>query len=485
MFGGLAIAAVLTVHCAGLDTGDDCTDYDTCKGLNEAGAGDGSDGGKEGGPVIPPTCDLTKAVKDSPDCVDDGVGVFVSPAGDDTAPGTKGKPVRSITKAAEIAASVSKPRVYICAGTYTDSVDVKQAISFYGGFTCNGEQWSLTGAGVLWNAVKPDFGLRIVGAGQRVAVEDVEITAKDASLPGQSSIGIFVADTSALSLSRVTVIAGKGINGETKVKKSIGPNASKGSPAANPTGGAGAKNVCPDGDSQGGKGSSLGSNDATAGQPALGGGVAGADSTDCLAGGAGTNGGNGAPGDAAVGIVALGTLTRDGWNPAAGTAGKPGSRAQGGGGGGARGGAGGGGGAGGCGGTGGEPGSGGGASVAVVALSTPVTANASKLRSGTAGNGGGGAGGQPGQPPGGGGGGGSGPTFDGCSGGSGGTGGPGGAGGGGAGGVSAAILYKGPTPVTSDSQLTKGTAGTRGLGGDLTATADGPDGQAAELLAIP
>ena len=39
--------------------------------------------------VVPAGCDLTKSPKESPACVDERVGVFASPAGDDTAPGTR------------------------------------------------------------------------------------------------------------------------------------------------------------------------------------------------------------------------------------------------------------------------------------------------------------------------------------------------------------------------------------------------------------
>ena len=482
--GGVVLAGLVTVHCSGLEERTDCLDYDSCQGIvGEGGVGEAGDGGIEGA-VIPPTCDITKAVKDSPDCVDDGVGIFVAPAGDDTSPGTKAKPVRSLTKAAELAASSARPRVYICAGTYTDSVDVKQPISFYGGFTCNGAQWTLAAAGVTWNSVKPEFALRIVGVTQRVAVEDVEITAKPGTNPGESSIGVFVAETTELALSRVNVIAGNAANGETKLPKAASKEAGGGGAAMNPNGGAGTKNVCPDGDSQGGNGAMIG-DVASAGQPALGGGAAGESIVACGAGGFGGIGTEGSAGDPAVGITSLGDLTRDGWKPAGGVAGKPGTRGQGGGGGGSRQGAGGGGGAGGCGGGGGDGGGGGGASAAVVALSTKVTVVGSKLRAATAGNGGGGAGGQPGQPPGGGGAPGAGTPNAGCQGGDGGSGGKGGSGGGGAGGVSAAIVYKGSPPVTSDSQLTKGTLGTKGLGGSGTTTADGPDGQAVEIFPVP
>ena len=42
---------------------------------------------------------MTKDPKDSLPCIDDGVGVFVSPTGADTNPGTKASPVKTIPAA--------------------------------------------------------------------------------------------------------------------------------------------------------------------------------------------------------------------------------------------------------------------------------------------------------------------------------------------------------------------------------------------------
>lgn len=481
---GVVAAAAIAWSCAGVLPQSDCLDLATCEGLaREGGVADGGGGDAEGGVVVPPTCDLTKPAKDSPDCVDDGVGIFASPAGDDTAPGTKLKPVRSITKAVALAAASTKPRVYLCAGTYNDSVEVKTPISIFGGFTCTPPgDWKNTGAGVTWNATKPDFALRISGLGSKVFVDDVEIDAKDGTAPGDSSIGVFIADSAEVAFERVVINAGKGIGGATKQKASAKTNATKGSPAANPNGGPGAKNMCSDGDSTGGNGGTIGADDATGGGPqALGGGQPGAIGGACTGAGGGKAGAGGGAGDVAAVTTVRGSLASAGWKSADGANGAPGKRAQGGGGGGARAGAGGGGGAGGCGGDGGSGGGGGGASIAVAVVGAKATFVASQLRSSTAGAGGDGAGGQPGQPFGGGGAGGTGNPTDGCAGGDGGTGGAGGAGGGGAGGISTPVLYKGTLPTMTDTTVTKGTAGTKGKGGDLIGP-DGPDGDAQDMI---
>ncbi|CAN5723932.1 hypothetical protein BH09MYX1_BH09MYX1_38890 [soil metagenome] len=75
----------------------------------------------------------------------------------------------------------------------------------------------------------------------------------------------------------------------------------------------------------------------------------------------------------------------------------------------------------------------------------------------------------------------------GCNGGDGAPGGNGGTGGGGAGGISVGILYKGTKPTTdaaTDSKITFGAKGTKGLGGS-TPTNDGIDGVAQAVLQVP
>ena len=133
--GGVVGAAVLAWSCTGLLPHSDCLDYGLCEGLaGEAGV---KDGGNDGPPVvIPPNCDLTKSVKDSPDCVDDGVGVFVSPTGKDGATGTKADPLRSIAEGAAKAIGDGKPRLYVCEGSYSTAVELRSELSIYGSMSC-------------------------------------------------------------------------------------------------------------------------------------------------------------------------------------------------------------------------------------------------------------------------------------------------------------------------------------------------------------
>ena len=52
-------------------------DNGACAAPDGGGSSSGGGDGGDGGIIKPPGCDLTKEPKDSPACVDDGVGIFV------------------------------------------------------------------------------------------------------------------------------------------------------------------------------------------------------------------------------------------------------------------------------------------------------------------------------------------------------------------------------------------------------------------------
>ena len=93
--------AVIALQACGDSPPDNFCDYpNACK---DGGPGlDATlDAPNDARPPIdaPAGCDLTKDPKDSLPCIDDGVGVFVSPTGADTNPGTKASPVKTIPAA--------------------------------------------------------------------------------------------------------------------------------------------------------------------------------------------------------------------------------------------------------------------------------------------------------------------------------------------------------------------------------------------------
>ena len=454
--------------------GDVCTDIPGVCG-DGGNTGDGNNPGDAKNDVVidaPPGCDLTKELKDSPACVDESVGVFVSPTGNDNNDGTKAKPVQTLTGA--LTKLGGKPRIYVCEGAYTDSATISVGVSVYGALKCD---WTVGGAKPKITGSKPDYVVKVDNVSSAVMLTDVELYGKDGTTNGgESSIALFVNASTDVKLARVHLEAGigsKGADGTLSPLAFPDAGALTGQNANAATGGVATSVNCSGGGSSvGGKGGNAnGFINGESGQPALGGGdggIGGNINGPCQMG---IDGVSNKASDAGVG-ASSGSLMAAGWLPNNGTGGTPGQPGQGGGGGGGRDngsqqGGGGGGGAGGCGGAAGGGGKGGGASIALASLSSTIVMTNCTLATKAAGNGGNGVGGQSGQAPGGlfgl-------PVAPGCTGGSGGAGGAGGAGGGGAGGVSVGVLYKGTKPTYgNDTMITPGSKGTGG-----TSPAGGP-----------
>jgi hypothetical protein len=463
--------------------------------------------------VAPPAgCDASAEPKDAPKCVVNDYGVFVdATGGSDTNPGTKELPVKSITAA--LGKVAGKPRVYVCEGTYAEHVKLASAVSLYGGFACG--SWSYSGTKAKVAPTDKGLAIEVRGATAAVVLSDLDVTAKDATDPGESSVAVFVVSSVKATLRRTLLTAGKGVDGTDGAAAAAfapasAPDGTAGSAAGNP-GAATPNPLCPT--SIGGAGGNNATANGGAGvvavapvYPAGNSGMGGTGGGNCAVG-LGTDGSYGVAGAPGAGASGLGTLDATGWKGADGAPGGAGGNGQGGGGGAQRvgGGVGGSGGPGGCGGAGGAHGSAGGSSVALLVFQSAVALEQATLVAKDAGRGGNAAKGQMAQLAGNKG---LSSGANACDGGYGGIGGSGGGGGGGAGGLSAGILYKGTAPTVDGASTTsadtlssvtlgaKGTAGTKGLGGDAAQTgapvsnpgqngSDGASGDAKAVVSAP
>jgi hypothetical protein len=426
-----------------------------------------------------------------PCVVSNATGVFVAPAPLGTAAGLGTMASPLLTVGAGITKALTgKKRVYVCLGTYGETVSLTSSadgLTVYGGLDCaNG--WKYVGSGGATATVlatplgtaAPATALTVTGPmTSGVAFEDVGFTSLDGVNPGDSSVAVFATTSAKLSLTRGTVTAGKGIAGSpggTTVNWS-GVAQGGGRPADADTGGTGGSNLCVDQTtSMGGSGGSQVSlgmwTDGSPGssQPAV--------SSPAQNEGNGAAGTTGAGGgiQTQVGIAAIssGTVSAAGWmlgGPgASGTNGHPG---QGGGGGGGTAGtaAGGGGGSGGCGGGAGAGGTSGGSSIAVLSFEAAVSLTAATVVASAAGGGGAGGIGQTGQ---GGAAGAAGFGSTGFDGGPGGSGSAGTGGGGGAGGNSIGISWLGSTGPSINGAVASADQASPYMG--ITAGAKGPAG---------
>ncbi|WP_437294142.1 hypothetical protein [Sorangium sp. So ce426] len=492
--------------------------------------------GCSSGPDRVPVCDDDPLVRTP----EDGCGIFVSSSlGDDANPGSRAEPVKTFSKALELA-DMGSHRVYACAETFEETLGF-YGISIWGGFDCaNG--WRHLGASAR-TVVAPEgpvpqvvrFGgqgltfanLRFLAPdgndvdhvqkgsvgiatlqGVQLKLMASEVITGRGGKPGGSSIPIYLRDGSEIEVIDSRIVAGDGADGEPGAAAE-GAAASDGTPghsgadACTADAMAGTPAVtteCDDGRSASGEGG-LGLVDrgsgAGNGEPlpdpnptgAGAGGVGQVGSTACSDGQRGLDGAVGAQGQGGrrPGAVRWGVTLGKGQD---GKFGRPGQ--GGGGGGGARGGSmacgagpiggafGGSGGSGGCGGKPGKGGFAGGASIGIATRGSKIKIRGTTIETGRGGRGGAGGAGLPGGSgaPGGDGGRAVPDTLPGCRGGDGGNGGPGGGGGGGLGGHSVGIAYLGATEVTREeveATFALGTAGKGGPGGDPGATESAGD----------
>ncbi|WP_437711425.1 PGRS family protein [Sorangium sp. So ce448] len=468
----------------------------------------------------PPAC----VPSENASAVDDACGAFVSASGSDENAATKAAPVKTFRAALALAEKSRTRRVYACAETFDEAVEVTQGVTIYGGLDCaNGWGWAGETSKTVLTAGAGEIPLVLRGGEGEVSVrlEDVHVRARgierdDGSLAGMSSLAA-VAEEVRVELARCVLEAGDAAPGadgaahETRAQK--GEDGKPGGDACSRdriVPGGSVKNDCgtPDDasdDSYGGHGG-MGEvefpGDGAHGRPcgATNGSGGETNAWRCGAGVEGVSPGSGSPGTGATG---LGEISASGYVGVAGGDGAKGRTAQGGGGGGgaiggagegkcpsgesAGGASGGSGGAGGCGGAGGRAGGAGGASIALISLNALLSFEQVKLKTGRGGAGGKGGAGQEGGAGGAGGPGGEVPAGaprlqDGCAGGTGGKGGAGGPGGGGRGGHAIGIAYKGRAPLTPGATIELGEAGAGGVG--ATAEAQGAGGVEAEVQAF-
>jgi hypothetical protein len=556
---GLLAASALAWACS--SKADDCNANKSCSpydggaagaigtsgasgasGTGHSGSGSGSGGasggsgragsssdagtsGDSGAAGAPSTCDgsLTPDVESC--VISDDYGVFVSPTGDDaTGEGTEAAPYATLTTAlAKLDNTVAKTkRIYVCAAEYTEpsTLEIPGGVSIFGGFGCEGGAWTYDSVNNK-ASFKPQspIGAEIKNA-SGVLLEDLSITAADATSPGGSSFGMTLVD-SGVVLTRVEVKAGRGAIG------SAGVDGTNGADGADPTsdqnghaavcGGTSdnkgsswpAQSACNVRGGDGGTGYANSDGDpGTTGVPlanivaeGMKNGGTGATTTGAsVPGQRGGDGSYGLPGVTGASAKDIGTFGAAGYAIASGADGTDGFPAQGGGGGGASrgngstctGASGGAGGMGGCGGTHATGGKGGGASVAILSWNSSLTlVNTSLIADSGGGGGKGGKAGTGGAGKSGGQGGASGNGIGkGGNGGDGGLGGAGGNGAGGTGGPSIAVVYSSKEPVVDGkSTLLPGTPGAPGVGGTYgdasTKASDGKTGLTKDKYKVP
>ncbi|MFO0626252.1 MAG: hypothetical protein U0325_11610 [Polyangiales bacterium] len=145
-------------------------------------------------------CECQRGMGDLPDDMfvdSDGDGIdgnaaraiFVSPRGDDSAPGTREAPKRTVQAGINAAAPMGNA-VYVAAGMYMGTVTLSSGVSVYGGYSPTDWSRAATNVTTIQGGTTA-----VVAAGitARVELHLLTLVAADATSPGESSYGVRVA----------------------------------------------------------------------------------------------------------------------------------------------------------------------------------------------------------------------------------------------------------------------------------------------------
>jgi hypothetical protein len=166
-----------------------------------------------GNPVMPSQSDPSRPLEGTPAPadIDEALGVFVladAPQGD----GTRTRPFGTIGKAIEIAKAFGK-RVYVCDGTYRESLVLADGVSVTGGFECKGGSWKIgSGRSRIEAPVSPAIVAKQIAKPTRF--ERFDVVAPNGKAPSESSIGLLAVESAALVIASARIVAGDGSKGE-------------------------------------------------------------------------------------------------------------------------------------------------------------------------------------------------------------------------------------------------------------------------------
>lgn len=195
---GFTLLALLAVGC-GVFGGSDDTQVAPAAPAGEA--------------PLPPGAPPPATGTPSTDEVTEAFGVFVAPGGSDQNGGTRRSPFATIGAAIKSAKPQAK-RVYVCAGTYGESVELASAVSLVGGYDCNDPSAWRRAAGARSTIAGTTVpALRAKDITSTTRFEGFTVTAPDAKDPGTSSIGLWAENAGKLAIVDASITAGRGADG--------------------------------------------------------------------------------------------------------------------------------------------------------------------------------------------------------------------------------------------------------------------------------
>lgn len=166
-----------------------------------------TEGGTVDAPKAPPVGGLA-----SQNELTDQFGVFVANSGNDAGDGSHARPFATIQVGIDRAKAVGK-RVYVCAGTYKESLTIADSIAVIGGLDCTAFEWRSGKARTRIEApTSPAIRAANITAATRI--EGLDVLAPDATTASDSSFALIADHASALVIASSKLVAGNAMKGD-------------------------------------------------------------------------------------------------------------------------------------------------------------------------------------------------------------------------------------------------------------------------------
>ncbi len=168
-----------------------------------------ADAGPTAVPPPPPT---------KPNEITEQFGVFVSPSGQSNASGTRTAPLASIEAAIERAKNENKKKVFVCEGSYAETLTLADGVSIEGRLDCSAPDWKLDETKHVDLAAPSSPAIRATNITSATRIDGFRVASPDATTPSGSSIAVLAVDSNGLTFANGMITAGNGMKGDDGVE---------------------------------------------------------------------------------------------------------------------------------------------------------------------------------------------------------------------------------------------------------------------------
>lgn len=224
---GFGASGIATSACGHVGFEDLFATAGSGDGAVDGAGSDGAGNGDDGGTTNPGDDDGGADGGVIRDCVGPNCpGTYVSTAtGDDTNPGTADKPVKTIVKGIELAATKPVRDVYVSAGSYVEKVTLIDRVQLFGGYRCQSQpcEWTRDIQANESAIFNKDFeGVLAPKAVTRAArIDGFKIVAKPGTPTAAPGIVTVTLDGGTPAISRCTIVGADSNGGPVGARRTI------------------------------------------------------------------------------------------------------------------------------------------------------------------------------------------------------------------------------------------------------------------------